>query len=793
MDFARRSALPATRVLGYKNGAEELHAVNTARRCFVPALRALGLVFILVAAAPAARAQLVADGATNVLDNATNVITGGVTVGTNGSFTLLTLTNGALLTNSGGTVVIGRNLGANSNVIEVVGANTRWLQAGSSIVVGSNGAFNKVLVADGGRIMNGYCWIGNQAGANSNHVLVTGADSVLTNSGYLLVGYASMGNTVCVSNSGRVANDATYLGFTGVPTQADGNEIMVTGSGSLWVDNLYIVIGTTGSSSKVRIENGGYMTNQSAFIGFTTGSSNNQAIVSGTNSVWSNRLVQVGSSGSFNTVLVSNAGRLVTARGFIGGAGMGSSAIDNQVVVTGAGSHWASSIDLRIGEYGSLNTLLVTDGGAVESAEGYLGYYESSTNNLAVVTGAGSRWNMTGDLYVGEDGGGNTITIRDGGSVTNNNAKIGSGYYGSDALGNFNEAWVMDSDSVWKSHGDLSIGLFGSGNRLTITNGGRVENQSGYISTWGITSSNNEALVTGIGSQWRNSLDLYVGYSGRGSRLLISNGGTVQAASVFVGFVETSTNNLLRLANGTVTVSGGLTISTNNFLAGHGTINGSVTNFGTLDVGSSAGAISVNGDVQFEPSGTAIFELGGTTPTNGYDQLAVSNFVRFGGTLDLRLTNGFLPSPGDTFTLVKFATSFGIFNGVSNGQRINFLNGKISFFVNYDNHLVLSAVQYRDSDGDGQGDLQEEAAGTDPNDPASVLAVTSITESGNVVVQFRSVAGKTYRIEHSTSVGLWSIATTNVPATGTNTTWIDDGSLTGGLPATNRFYRVGLQ
>jgi hypothetical protein len=113
--------------------------------------------------------------------------------------------------------------------------------------------------------------------------------------------------------------------------------------------------------------------------------------------------------------------------------------------------------------------------------------------------------------------------------------------------------------------------------------------------------------------------------------------------------------------------------------------------------------------------------------------------------------------------------------------------------VNYDNNLVLSAVQYRDIDGDGQGDLQEEAAGTDPNDPASALAVTSISESGNVVVQFRSVPGKTYRIEHSTGPGPWSIATTNVPATGTNTTWIDDGTLTGGPPGLGRFYRIGLQ
>ena len=45
------------------------------------------------------RAQLVADGATNTLSNVTNNITGTVTVGTNGSFTLLTLGDNALLTN----------------------------------------------------------------------------------------------------------------------------------------------------------------------------------------------------------------------------------------------------------------------------------------------------------------------------------------------------------------------------------------------------------------------------------------------------------------------------------------------------------------------------------------------------------------------------------------------------------------------------------------------------------------------------------------------------------------------
>ena len=39
--------------------------------------------------APALRAQVVGDGATNTLSNVTNTFTGDVTVGTNRSFTLL--------------------------------------------------------------------------------------------------------------------------------------------------------------------------------------------------------------------------------------------------------------------------------------------------------------------------------------------------------------------------------------------------------------------------------------------------------------------------------------------------------------------------------------------------------------------------------------------------------------------------------------------------------------------------------------------------------------------------------
>src|SRR5690348_6456721 len=70
-------------------------------------------------------AQLVNDGATATLNHATNTVTGGLIIGTNGSFTLLVLTNGALLTNSGSSY-IGVNATAKSNAVRVISSNTRW-------------------------------------------------------------------------------------------------------------------------------------------------------------------------------------------------------------------------------------------------------------------------------------------------------------------------------------------------------------------------------------------------------------------------------------------------------------------------------------------------------------------------------------------------------------------------------------------------------------------------------------------------------------------------------------------
>ena len=95
------------------------------------------------------RAQIVADGATNTLSNVT-VTTGGVTVGTNGAFTLLVLSDNATLnTSRDGT--IGANLTAKSNEVRLLSPTAYW-SVGTNLFIGSNGALNRLTISNGAQV-----------------------------------------------------------------------------------------------------------------------------------------------------------------------------------------------------------------------------------------------------------------------------------------------------------------------------------------------------------------------------------------------------------------------------------------------------------------------------------------------------------------------------------------------------------------------------------------------------------------------------------------------------------------
>jgi hypothetical protein len=97
---------------------------------------------------------------------------------------------------------------------------------------------------------------------------------------------------------------------------------------------------------------------------------------------------------------------------------------------------------------------------------------------------------------------------------------------------------------------------------------------------------------------------------------------------------------------------------------------------------------------------------------------------------------------------------------------------------------LLSAANL-DPDGDGASNWQEYVAGTNPQDPKSVLQVSP---SANFTLQWPSVPGKTYALETSTSLFStnWTVLCGNLPGTG-QIMQVQDTNLPA-PPA--RFYRV---
>jgi hypothetical protein len=97
-----------------------------------------------------------------------------------------------------------------------------------------------------------------------------------------------------------------------------------------------------------------------------------------------------------------------------------------------------------------------------------------------------------------------------------------------------------------------------------------------------------------------------------------------------------------------------------------------------------------------------------------------------------------------------------------------------------------------DADGDGLTNAQEFMAGLDPNNPNSVLRITSVSQSGgNVLVGFASVSGKVYQLQYRDDLvaGNWSPLVDGILGTG-STLQITDPSANG---LTKRFYRIALQ
>ena len=427
--------------------------------------------------------------------------------------------------------------------------------------------------------------------SSNNSVTVTGTNSAWTNTGSLSVGESGSGNRLVISNGGRVANlGQGTIGDLG--TNSSNNSVLVTGDGSTWTNSGDLYVGYQGSGNSLVISNGGRVANfGEGTIGDRSTSSHNSVLVTGAGSTWasSNNLF-VGSRGSSTSLVISNGGR-VTNSGSYGSIGDRSTSDNNSVLVTGSGSRWTMDVEFYLGDDGSSNSIVISDGGALENTVGYIGYDQGS-NNSVLVTGASSTWANSATLSIGIGSSSNSLVISDGGKVANTD-----GYIGDLSTSSNNSVLVTGTNSAWTNSGNLVVGNAGSSNSLVITTGGRLVSSNGYIGSNAV-SSNNSVLVTGTGSTWSNSANLYVGYSGSNNTLTVADGGAVSAANITIAYDAGSIGTLNIGQFGTNGAGGTVNASTITFGDGTGVINFNQSNAVTIsaNISGTNGSLNINGD-----------------------------------------------------------------------------------------------------------------------------------------------------------------------------------------------------
>ena len=130
---------------------------------------------------------------------------------------------------------------------------------------------------------------------------------------------------------------------------ADYQTNIISGVTSNWSGDYSV--GNNTFANALLIRNGGVLSNADGRMAFMQASSNNSVVVAGTNSVWSNANLYVGYSGSANTLVISNAGRVANSQtGYIAYDTISSS---NRVLVAGTNSVLDCANGVMVGLSGS--------------------------------------------------------------------------------------------------------------------------------------------------------------------------------------------------------------------------------------------------------------------------------------------------------------------------------------------------------------------------------------------------------------------------------------------------------
>ncbi|MEX2168640.1 MAG: autotransporter-associated beta strand repeat-containing protein [Pirellulales bacterium] len=587
--------------------------------------------------------------------------------------------------------------GSNSALVTVSGNQSEWNAPDGDILVGGNGTLrieNGGLVGSDSGLIAGF-------GSGNGSVIVTGAgstwavnDMVVGQTAYFFAGTTTM----TISNGGNVLSDRASIGGDDFDFTSRGSSgtVTVTGPGSIWDNTESVYVGAQVKAGALRINNGAYV--QTAHLEVSSVGSvevnNGSSTTAGL--IVDGGAAHVSAGNSRGSLIVANtsSGRMVvqgggTVSNSFGTIGVNSSTFGS-VLVQGVGSTWTNTDQVSVGHgTGSTGTLEIRDGGTLNSVRGFAGAGALSTG-VITVSDPGSTWTAFGSFFIGNSGYG-FLEILNGGAAST----AGNSYLGFSA-GSFGSADVSGLGSTWTTAATLAIGgnlaAAGGDGRLTISDGGAVSAAAITLYSSGEIFLNNTTTLTGPITSFGGKIYTYSGdqalsnninqasglllvHTTDSSTALFSGtvsgvGGLLKNGSGFGGGTLTLTGNNsytgATIVNvGTLLVNGRITSATTvndgATLGGSGTIAANVTNNGIVAPGNSPGTLHITGNYTQNAEGTLKIEL--ASPTS-FDRLAVTGNMALGGTLEISLIDGFMPSADQTFDILSWGSLVGAFSSV---------------------------------------------------------------------------------------------------------------------------------
>lgn len=566
----------------------------------------------------------------NVGQTGTLIVNGGVLnglwdVGFNGNGTV-TIQNGADATvPAGDRLVIGHTAGS-TGAVNVIGPGSTLTQSDGTLHVGFGG--NATLFVDAGAAVTcgGPLELARNGPQCFGQLAIRGAGSLVTATGLTTSGGAR--GDITIDDGGR-------LELPGGASAWDAGTIQnwhITGEGSTLVLGGDSRIATNASTASFDVEAGADVTAGSFFLSDYSSNAQATMFIDGVGTTFTSQWFSA-LSGSTEMQISSGAAMNVVNGFSVGCCNYGGS---SQIWVLGTGTELSVGGNFELGRPNHPGNMTISEGAKLIGDEPeqnmycYLGSFGTGTINI---DGPGSEMRVKNQLRIGwYDGNSNgTVNISNGATATVGLLTLLGG-------DNSVSAATISGGSILSSLYWVQVH---ANSTITVSSGSGVEALGGFDIRG--SQAGPAEVVVGAESYIFATSQIGVG----GSALLNEVG-------------------VLTLNEGTAYTLERVYINESGTLRGVGTVEGGVTLSGTIQPGYPIGTLNVN-NIGFNSEAQSRLEIqvGGIAVGTQYDRLAVVDNAALSGTLSLSLSNGFVPTAGQTFDILTAGSINGQFSSVT--------------------------------------------------------------------------------------------------------------------------------